>query len=1127
MKNLGSLRVLTFLLSLFCVSPYSARSQEIAGTISGVVSDPSGRVVAGASITIFDTDRSIVRRTLKTSGDGHYSAPLLPIGRYRVIAEAPGFKTAGQSAIHLSVSDKLEVNLVFQVAGAKEEVRVTASDLQPASAGVIGGTQIRELPLNTRNLTTLVSLQPGVSDNLGSDQSCIGTVGALGSSGTGPIGSTNGIGYAVNGQRASENNWTLDGADNLDRGQNLSLLTYPGVDSIEEFRLQRSNYAPEFPSGSSSQVVAVTRAGTSRFHGSVYEFFKNDVLAANNFFNNRYGLIRPPLRYNNFGFTIGGPLHISGVYNPAKNKTFFFYSDEWRRVIDYSTFYTGTLPTLAMLQGTFNNPVCTQPIFDPNTGACTGPTTTQITNFDSTAAAYIKDIYSKLPPRSPNGNLVTTATNQYSFRGESVRLDHVFGPRFSVFGRYINNDMPNVEPGGLWGGTPIPGLGTNHANTPGRGLTVQVTMTLAPTLLNQVGYAYSYGAIITRLAGLASTSASPDIRPVLPFGSLLPRVPDLNFFAGEGIHAFGPYLDYNRNHAVFDTVTKVFRRHTLEAGFSYSHYEKDETSGNTYNGAYSFYGVNPNGQYTFEQEWASFLLGNVAKFSQSSLAQPADIIYNLPEWFVQDEYRVRPTFTMTFGFRWSFFRAPTDGRGHLSTFDPRTFDPSVAPEIDITTGLLVPGTTMPVTNGIIVNGHNSPFENAIHKQNNFNIAPRLGFVWDPFRRGTTSIRAGYGIFFDNPQKSMYEQAVFNNPPLVRNLSISNTNFGNPASVAPDFNLVPGVIYGIAPNWSQPYSQEWSLDVQQHVGRSTVIGVGYYGDRGVHLPGFIDINQPRPGAYLAAGVLPQGPIYNYNTQLLNYVRPYRGYESIDMIYTAYNSNYNSLQAQLQARFRQNSQIVANYTWSHAMTDSGGIEFGYIPPQNRYDPRAEYSNAAFDRRHIFNLNYVYALPFYSAEHSWAGHVLGGWEISGIFFAQSGEPLTVAGTNIDPAGLGVFAPNFILARPNQLGDPNRHAPHTIDKWFDTSMFASPAADGIRPGSARPNSVQGPGSVRLDAALLKNTRITESVSLQFRVEATNALNHTNLNGVSSWYPDQANFGRVNSARGPRIVQLGLKLAF
>jgi len=1123
-KSFGSLVAVTMF--IFLLFATLARTQEIAGTISGMVRDSSGRLVVGAVITILDTDRAIVRRTLKTSAEGHYSAPLLPVGRYTITADAPGFKTGEQSVTHLSVSDTLDVNFVLQVSGAKESIRVS-DQAQPLSAGVVSGTQFREFPLNTRNYSNLAALQPGVSDsNLESDQSCIGTVGALQNSGAGLIG----LPYAVNGQRASNNNWTLDGADNLDRGQNMTLLTTPSIDSLEEFRLLRSNYSPEFASAASGQVIAVTRAGTNQFHGSAYEFFRNDVLAANNFFNNRNGVPRPPLRYNNFGFTIGGPVPLPRASGVENNKTFFFYSQEWRRVIDYSTLYTGTMPTPEMLQGTFINPVCTQPAFDPNTGACIGPTTTQITDFDPTAATYIKDIYSKVPAPGPDGNLVTVFPNQYNFRGESVRVDHVFSRRYTAFGRYINNSIPSVQPGMFGAGSPIPGVGTMHTDTPGRGLTVQLTMTLAPTLLNQAGYSYSYGAIVGQLVGLASSTASPDIRPTLPFSSSLDRVPDLYFSAGQGIGAFGPWYVYNRNHAVFDNLTRVFRKHTLKAGFTYSHYSKNETSGNAYNGAYFFYGVDPTGRYTFEQEWASFLLGNVANFHQASVGPPADITYNLPEWFVQDEFRVRSNFTLSYGFRWSFFQAPTDANGHLSSFDPRAFDPAAAPDIDVATGLLQPGTTVPVTNGIIMNGQNSPYGNAIHQHSNFSIAPRLGFAWDPFRKGTTSIRAGYGIFFDNPQKSVYEQAIFNNPPFVKNVSLSNTSLSNPGTVAPDLNLVPGVVYGIAHNWTQPYSQHWNLDIQQQLGRSIRVAAGYYGDRGVHLPGAVEVNQPVAGAYLSAGVA-EGPIYDYNTQQLNYVRPYRGYASIDMIDTSFTSNYNSLQAQFQARIRQNSQIVANYTWSHAITDSRGIEFSYVPIQNIDDRRAEYSDAAFDRRHILNANYVYLLPFHSAQRGWTGHVLGGWEVSGIFFAESGQPLTVAGTAIDPAGIGLFDNRGSLysplPRPDQLGDPNRHAPHTIDQWFDTSMFALPPADGIRPGNARPNSVVGPASIRLDAALLKNTNLGEKTSLQFRVEATNALNHTNFNDVNTWFVDQTNFGKVTSARGPRIIQLGLRLLF
>jgi len=1107
----------TFLLAFALHAP----AQEVTASITGVVSDATGAVIPGAVVTVLDTDRSIVRRTLKTSTDGHYSALLLPIGHYMVAAEAPGFKTGKRAGIKLNVNDSWVVNFVLRVGMITQELSVESNvpqvDLQsPAAGGVISGREIRSLPLNTRNYALLVALQPGVSANLAVDQLYVGI--------TGPHGTLNVLNFSVNGSRPDQNNWTLDGADNLDRGRNLSLLTYPSAESIEEFRLLRSNYSPEFPSGSGGQVISMTRSGTSHLHGSAYEFFRNDMLAANNFFNNRYGIPRPPIRYNNFGFTIGGPVYIPGIYNPAKNKTFFFYSEEWRRVIDYSTFISGTMPNLAQQHGTFTNPVCTEPIYDPDTHACIGPTTTQIDSFDPTAAAYIQDIYSKLPAPEPNGDIVTAATNHYDFRGESVRVDHVFGPRLSVFGRFINDDIPTVEPGGLFQGLPLPAVATTRTNAPGRGLAVRATQIISPTFLNEAGYAYSYGAIVSDPIGLASTDVSTDIRPILPFPSPLHRVPDLNFFAGQSINGFGQYRDFNRNHEVLDTLTKVAGKHTLKAGFAYNHYEKEENRGRDTNGAYSFYGFDPHGNYTFEQEWASFLLGNVANFSQASVGPPADIRQNIFEWFVQDEFRARPNLTLTLGFRWSFFRQPFDGHGNSSSFDPAAFDKEAAPEVDITTGLLVSGTKTPIVNGIIISGKNSPFGKAISRQNNLDIAPRVGVAWDPFRKGKTAIRAGYGLFFDNTSKSIHETAVFQNPPLVRYLSVANTNLTDPASVAPDLNLIPSWAAGMQANWRSPYAQQWSLDVQQQIGSSAVLAIGYYGNRSLHLPSLVDINEPVPGAYLAAGVLPHGPIFPDNTQLLNYVRRYRGYNSIDIQSTLFSSNYNSLQAQFQTRIRNNTQLTINYTWSHALTNAGDL---LASPQNIYDPAAEYGNSPFDRTHILTASYIYTLPFKPDQRGVTGHLLGGWELSGVVYAETGVPLTVVGVDRDPAGLGFFGFNLIQGRPDQVGDPNRHAPHTIDRWFNTEAFAAPPEDGIRPGSAHPASVRGPGAIRLDAAATKNTRIGDRCGLEFRAEANNALNHTNLDGANTFFLDRNNFGRVGGARDPRIVQLSLKVIF
>jgi hypothetical protein len=926
--------------------------QEITATISGEVTDPSGAVISGATITVVSTDKAITVRRLITSATGQYVVPLLSIGRYDVTAEAPGFTRTLQTGIELSVDDRRIINFVLQIRGQSDEIKVEAEPLQvdlqsPVAAGLLSGTQVRELAINTRNYSQLVALQPGVSSGLASDQPYVGV--------SGLNGGLNSVFFSVNGGRPSQNNWMVDGADNVDRGANTTLLAYPSVDSIAEFKVLRGNYAPEFGRGAGGQINVVTRSGMKAFHGSAYEFFRNDVLAANNFFNRLRGLTRPPLRYNNFGFTIGGPVLIPRVYT---KKTFFFFSQEWRRVINYSTFTSAEVPTKAELQGTFAAPVCTIPVIDPVTQLCSGPTTTQITNIDPTAAAYIKDIYSRLPAPGPDGSFSFTGRNVFNFREESLKVDHIFGPKLSVFFRYIQDSIPTEEPGGLAIGSNLPGTATTHTNAPGRNLATRATLVVTPDLVNEVGYSYSYGAILSQPVGLISQAQSPDIHPNLPFNNLSGRVPTLFFTSGESLLGFGPYRDLNTNHAAFDSLTWIIGRHTTKYGLAYNHYEKDEGAFfRIDNGIYGFSDIGPAGR-SFQQQWANFLLGNAQIMQQTNENPRADILQNQLELFAQDEYRIRTNLTISYGFRWSFFRQPTEGRGHATNFDPLAYDSAAAPVIDISTGALVPGTPTPVLNGIIVGGQNSRFGNALARQSNHNIAPRIGFAWDPFRTGKTSIRGGYGIFFDSPAVGPFEGGVMSNPPFVRTVLISNTNLNDPVSVAPDLNLSPQPLGGIDVNWRQPYVQQWSLDFQRQLSPTMLFDIGYYGNRALHLPSVADINQPRPGAYLSAGVLPQGPIGFDNAQLLNSVRPYLGFDAINVYSTAFQSNYHSLQVQWQKRSGESTVIVLNYTWSHALSD---VPDQFAGPQNIYDMHAEYGPAAFDRRHVFTGSYVYQLPF----------------------------------------------------------------------------------------------------------------------------------------------------------------------
>jgi len=328
-------------------------AQEITGSVFGTVVDKSGAIVSGATVTVENTDKNdAVIRVVMTNENGDFVVQFLPIGHYTFVAETKGFKKAERRGVTLNVNDKLTLNFTLEPGAVTETATVEADaspvELQTATAsGLITGTEIRELAINTRNYEQLVALTPGVSTGLASDQLYVGV--------SSPTGLSNQINFSVNGGRPTQNNWSVDGADNVDRGANLTLLSYPSVDSIEEFRVVRGQYDAEYGRSSSGQINVITRSGTGAFHGGLYEFFRNDVLNANSFFNNRSRITRPPLRYNDFGGTFGGPIFIPNVYNSDKKKTFFFFSEEVRRVLTYSTF-DPTLPSQANLTEPFSSP---------------------------------------------------------------------------------------------------------------------------------------------------------------------------------------------------------------------------------------------------------------------------------------------------------------------------------------------------------------------------------------------------------------------------------------------------------------------------------------------------------------------------------------------------------------------------------------------------------------------------------------------------------------------------------------------------------------------------------------------------------------------------------------------------
>lgn len=1202
---------LTAMIFVFFLSVI-ANAQEITGSVFGTVRDSTGAVVAGATVTIKDAAKgNIVVRTITTNDDGEFSAPNLNTSVFQIEVEAPNFKKSIKTEIKVDVGQRRTVDFDLEAGQVSEVVTVEADpvavDLQSAASGtVINGDQVRELSINNRNFTQLVTLAPGVSNDL-SDQVYAGT--------TNPEGQANTVQISVNGARSSQNTFTVDGADITDRGSNLTIQAYPNVDTIGEFRVLRSLYPAESGRSGGGQVNIVTRSGTDKFRGSLFEFVRNEVFNANDWLTNSRSanatlirqlgvddngkIKRRPFRYNNYGYTIGGPVYFLtfGDQEPGSDyfrrldRTFFFFAQEFRKD-RRSVTLSSTLPTENLRNGIFNVPVCLQ---------ATGTTCTTILPGTATAPSaitpnvvaqqYINQVYKKLPQVGSNFALDFPTPQIADFRQEILKIDHSFSDKLSMYYRFQNDKIPTVDANALFAsGSGIPNVSTTQTNSPGKTHSAQLTYAAKSNLIFEGRYTFGYGAILSENIGLLSlTNSRIDVN--LAYPNTRDRIPSLTGNGFTGLTGFGFYDNFSWKSNVTGTVTYIVGNHTMKSGVVYSKYRKNENAlaGNN-EGLFSGFNtpgatsvvIAPGGNTTV-QSWANFLLGTNASFTQASFDYTADLRQMAFEAFVQDEWKVRRNLTFYAGVRYSFFGAPYDQNGRLTNFDPSLWNPASAPAVT-GAGNRVVGTGN-FCNGLIINSQNtgvtfpncsptvSPYGKFVVNAPKTDFAPRIGFAWDPFSDGRTSIRTGYGIYHEQVLNGTYLQHIGTNPPYQQTCAVIGVNIVNPVpnGCAVQAANTVASIRALQPEWETPYMQHWSLDVQRQLTDKTLVTVGYYGSKGTNLIGSFEKNLIKPGEAINRGatgcatgatyiggpsptlaacqVAGQAFFTAAQSALLDQIRPYRGYRSIAMVEPKFNSNYHSLQVSAQHRFSGASQVNLAYTWAKNMTDNQNDRSA--SPQNTYDISLDKARAALDRRHILSINYIYELPFFSNQKDFIGKVLGGWQASGIITYNTGLPFTATVSGFDPAGLGLIPPPTTVARPNVLCNPNESAPNSPQQWFNTACF-QPTPISNTPitglpafsntvGNAGRGIIFGPSTKRVDFTLSKNIRFSERFRLQLRGEAFNIFNWTNFRGLNTTVfntttaPTNVSpvgngtslFGQITSVRDPRVIQLGLKFNF
>ncbi len=859
MKSHRALLRIALLVVTFCAAAWA----QDTGSITGTVKDPSGAALGGATVVVSSSAHGINRETV-TNSAGDYNVSGLPGGTYDIVVTATGFKKYSAKGVKLDVAEKARVDVALQVGAITTEIVVEGADVAQVEtqsselSGTVNGKEISQLELNGRNFTQLVTLTPGVSNQTGQDE---GTVGVYGN-----------VSYSMNGGRVEYNNWELDGGDNMDNGSNSTLNVYPSIDAIAEFKVLTSNYGAQYGRNGSGTVEVETKSGTKQFHGDVYEFLRNDAFNSPAWFQS--GVV-PEYKKNDYGYTLGGPVYIPGHYNKDKTKTFFFWSQEWRKDIVPGQSFNLPVPSLAERNGNFSD-LCTGNPLSP--GADCPVIGSDVSGIISTQPAFTTNqatasaLLAMIP--EPNGAGASTcipgdATNPCFFtsspaqtttwREELIRVDHNFSDKLRATFRYIHDSWQTQTAVPLWTNQgSFPTIGTAFKG-PGVSLIARLTATASPTLLNEFVFSYTVDHIILNDTGSwqRPSGFSTGFHDLFP-GNGGGVLPGINLVDPAGVYqSFGedagyiPNGIYNSNptYTYRDNVTKILGKHNLQMGIYMAFAQKNEFGGEL--GAGSFPGYltfDPNNDTnTTGNPFADLLLGNIYSFGQQDHLLKYYNRYKLFEPYFQDDWRVTNRLTLNLGIRISGYETYREKQKQAFNFDPGHYvaGQTTVNQDDTVNFLTVNNLTPSVSNlpnGIVQCGVTTGVPVSCMKGHPFNPAPRIGFAWDPWGDGKWAIRGGYGIFFEHTNGNEGNtESLENSPPLAT--AVNQTQIVGYANIGGGGgNQFPLGVNSIPTKVTWPYMQQWHLDLQHDLAHNTVATVSYVGSKGTHLTRQSDMNQ---------------------------------------------------------------------------------------------------------------------------------------------------------------------------------------------------------------------------------------------------------------------------------------------